>query len=48
MFAGGVGCGKTVIAHECTAHNISVHKEPCFVIPLKKTILKLVGILLVR
>ena len=27
--AGGVGVGKTVISHECSAHNIAVHKEPC-------------------
>lgn len=38
--AGGVGCGKTVIAHECTAHNISVHKEPCFVILLEEDNIK--------
>lgn len=38
--AGGVGCGKTVIAHECTAHNISVHNEPCFVILLEEDNIK--------
>lgn len=38
--AGGVGCGKTVIAHECAAHNISVHNEPVSVFLLEEDNIK--------
>lgn len=38
--AGGVGVGKTVIAHECAAHNISVHKEPVSVFLLEEDNIK--------
>lgn len=34
--AGGVGCGKTVILHECAAHNIQVHKTPVAVFLLEE------------
>lgn len=32
----GVGVGKTVIAHWFAAHNMTVHKEPCFMILLEE------------
>ena len=34
--AGGVGCGKTVILHECAAHNIKVHNTPVAVFLLEE------------
>lgn len=35
-YAGGVGCGKTLICHEDVAHNITEHKEPSFVALLEE------------
>ena len=34
--AGGVGCGKTVIAHMVSAYNINEHKEPTFAVLLEE------------
>lgn len=38
--AGGIGCGKTVLAHEFSAHNMNFHKEPCFVSLLEEDNIK--------
>lgn len=33
---GGTGCGKTVTAHKWAAHNMVVHKLPCFMVLLEE------------
>ena len=32
----GVGVGKTVTAHQFAAHNMNVHKQPCFMVLLEE------------
>jgi|TARA_R110000764_G_scaffold21800_4_gene54773 twinkle protein len=34
---GGVGCGKTLLAHEIAAHNWAAHKEPSMMIMLEES-----------
>lgn len=38
--AGGIGIGKTLYSHECTAHNIIHHNQPCFVALLEESNIK--------